>query len=229
VKDNKQFDIKIIYNYENPNSEKAANNCLNSFLANGYSGEMINGVWRDNHEEFLSESGIIFQKFDPKFSKHEAVVACFGSHFKIWQKIERPTLILEHDAILSDPESMIFFQNSFIHLFNEYPIVVNLGKPSFGKYLSKEKVGLYPSFSKNGKYFAGAHGYLISPAAAKIISDHARNVGALPTDLFFDATVFPFLFEFWPWPISCVDNFSSIQNVAGSIAKHSYNQNYNLV
>ena len=118
MKNYKQFDIKIIYNHENPKSEKAANNCLNSFLASGYSGEMINGVWRDSYEEFLCESGITFQKFDPKFSKHEAVVACFASHFNIWRNIERPTLILEHDAILSDAESgktiiwQVYFQRN---------------------------------------------------------------------------------------------------------------------
>ena len=227
--DEKKFDIKIIFNRENAKSEKAALRCLNSFVSHGYSGEMLNGVWRDNHQEFLNDSGIIFQNFDPKFSKHDAVVACFGSHFNIWRKIERPTLILEHDAILSEPESFNFFEENYLHLFNEFPIVANLGKPSFGNYLIKDKAGLYPSFSKNGKYFAGAHAYLISPKAANIIVDHALRVGALPTDLFFDLTVFPFLFEYWPWPISCVDNFSSIQNVTGCLAKHRYNDDYLIV
>ena len=227
--DNKQFEIKIIYNNENSYSKRAANRCLNSFSNAGYTGELINGVWRDNYRDFLHESGIKFQKFDPKFSKQEAVVACFGSHFNIWRNIEHPTLILEHDAILSDPESLIFFQENYLHIFKEYPIVANLGKPSFGKYLSKEKIGLYPSFSKNGKYFAGAHGYLISPAAAKIVVDRAFNFGAMPTDLFFDSAVFPFLFEFWPWPISCLDNFSSIQNVTGCFAKHSFSDGYRIL
>ena len=224
-----QIDIKIIFNQENSLSVEAGRRCQNSFSDHGFDANMVNGVWRDDYLKFLEESGVNFQNFDQRYSKYDAVVACFASHFNIWRIIDRPTLILEHDAVLDDLNSLNIFLENYNQILSDYPIIVNLGKPSFGIYKSMDKMGLYPSFSKGGRYIGGAHAYLVSPSAAQIMVRRAREFGALPVDLFLDVNVFPFIFEFWPWPIICKDSFSSIQLTEGSVAKHSYGDGFKLV
>jgi len=183
---NANFDIVAIYNKENPHSIEAVERCQRSFNDNGYEIKISNGIWRDQYKDFLKETGLTFDDYDKKYSKHESVVACFGSHFKIWKTISKPTIILEHDAILTNRESLAHFINTYSELYINQAIISNLGAPSFGRFTTKDAPGLYPSFSKNGRYFPGAHGYAISAKAAKIITSHAVNFGAKPTDLFFD-------------------------------------------
>ena len=48
-------------------------------------------------------------------------------------------------------------------------------------------------------------------------------------DLFLNKVDFPWIQEYYPWPIKADDNFTSIQNVAGSVAKHNYNKDFKVL
>ena len=40
---------------------------------------------------------------------------------------------------------------------------------------------------------------------------------------------FPWLKEFYPWPISVKENFTTIQKTEGCLAKHGYGEGYSLL
>ena len=50
-----------------------------------------------------------------------------------------------------------------------------------------------------------------------------------PTDLFLNKVDFPWIQEYYPWPIKADDSFTTIQKVAGSVAKHNYNKNFEIL
>ena len=62
---------------------------------------------------------------------------------------------------------------------------------------------------------------------AKILIDQAKT-DAGPTDTFLHLDRFKFLQEYYPWPAEARDNFTTIQNVNGCLAKHNYNENYEV-
>lgn len=223
------FDIKIIYNQENESSFEAALECQRSFRVHGHNADLFNGVWRDDSQQFLDETGLRFNNFDERYARLDAVVGCFGSHYNLWRRMTRPTVILEHDARLDIPPVFEAFQNEFYQIFRDKVIVVNLGRPSYGNYAQQTKSGLYPLFSKGGGYFPGTHAYAISPGGAAHLVTHAMQHGALPADLFFNAKTFTFLAELWPWPIRCDDTFTSVQKIDGSLAKHNYNKDFQII
>jgi len=223
------FDIKIIYNKENIESKKAAKRCQLSFNDSNLYPDLFNGVWRDNSDNFLNEYKIKFRDFDFKYSRFDGVVGCFASHYKLWSDIKRPTIILEHDAILTEPNFLnTFIQHSY-DIFKNEKIIINLGHPSYGNYETKSNIGIYNLFSKSGKYFPGTHAYAISKSAAVTLIEHTKKNNALPVDLFLNSNELDFLYEFWPWPIRCDDSFSSVQKINGCIAKHNFNGKYSLI
>ena len=44
---------------------------------------------------------------------------------------------------------------------------------------------------------------------------------AEPADVFINKKRFPWMTEYYPWPVVCDDSFSTIQNQAGCVAKHN--------
>ena len=73
--------------------------------------------------------------------------------------------------------------------------------------------------SKN--YFPGAHAYMLNPMGAKLLMKEAKRL-ARPTDVFLNINSFPWLQEYYPWPVEAVDSFTTIQNTQGCFAKHNY-------
>ena len=85
-------------------------------------------------------------------------------------------------------------------------------------YNKPEKFGVNPLTSK--VYFPGAHAYRVKPNAAKFIIEQAKKF-ARPTDVFLNVETFPFLEEYYPWPVMAKDSFTTIQNEMGCKAKHN--------
>ena len=51
-----------------------------------------------------------------------------------------------------------------------------------------------------------------------------------PTDVFLATTFFPWLEEYYPWPVIAKDDFTTIQNEGGCFAKHNYNKgSYDII
>ena len=55
------------------------------------------------------------------------------------------------------------------------------------------------------------------------IRDSTRGA---PTDVFLNIETFPFLEEYYPWPVEVRETFTTIQRKEGCLAKHMYNENY---
>lgn len=164
--------------------------------------------------ESLSISGFIGNRY----SRFENAVSCFLSHYFLWKyciELDEPILILEHDAV---------FTTKIDWASIKFDKIINVGKPSFGKFRIQNRPGIYPLFSK--KYFPGGHAYMIKPSGAKEIIQDARKYGPAPTDVFLDSSRFSWLQEYYPWPIEVQESFSTVQLETGSKAKHAYDENY---
>ena len=68
---------------------------------------------------------------------------------------------------------------------------------------------------------------MIKPRGAKEIIKGAQRV-ARPTDVFLNVQNFPWLQEYYPWPVEARDSFTTIQNIKGCLAKHSYGETYRV-
>ena len=99
--------------------------------------------------------------------------------------------------------------------------VCNLGRPSYGNWIEPKtkKPGTYKLFSKAGGYFPGNHAVLVSPKGAKKIVEYAKTQIGTP-DLYLNKCRFPWLSEYYPWPIECHDTFTTLQKEGGCVAKH---------
>jgi hypothetical protein len=137
-------------------------------------------------------------------------MATFLSHWSLWTHcvgINEPIVILEHDAIFVAP----------LPDLSVVEWACNLGKPSFGKFKTPRVQGFGPLSSK--RFLPGAHGYYVTPkAAAEFL---AGTHEARPTDVYLHRDRFPWLQEFYPWPIEARDSFTTIQRELGCKAKHN--------
>ena len=103
---------------------------------------------------------------------------------------------------------------------------MNIGAPSYGNAQTPNILGVNPLTSK--PYFPGAHGYMITPAGAKMLISKAKT-NAAPTDVFMSLSNFPTLQEYYPWAVEARDSFTTIQKQAGCLAKHSYGETYDII
>lgn len=209
----------VITIMDNEQSVKVADRCIESGKKFGLSIEKFKAFTPDdNPEKLLLNYGISPNGFKEKYSRFERCMAAFLSHFSLWKKCleeNEPYIIFEHDAIIVNNIPTVFRN-----------IAVSLGKPSYGKYQNPNFLGEGPLTSK--KYFPGAHAYYITPGAALCFINKAREKAG-PTDVFLHTDNFPFLSEYYPWPVEAKDTFTTIQNENGCLAKHNYGAKYEII
>ena len=51
----------------------------------------------------------------------------------------------------------------------------------------------------------------------------------MPTDVYLNTQFFPWLQEYYPWIAEAKDHFTTIQKEKGCLAKHNYNENYEIL
>ena len=214
----KNYVITIL---ENPKSVAAADRCIRSALHCGLEVEKYSAITPQNTKihEVLAQRGISSDGFKEVYSRLNNCIAAFLSHYSLWQKsieLKEEVTIFEHDAVIT---------NSIPEFIN-YKYCISFGKPSYGKYNIPPTIGVNRLTSK--KYFPGAHGYRVNPAGAKLLIEQAK-VRARPTDVFLHLDTFPWLEEYYPWPVEARDTFTTIQNTEGCLAKHSYNDRYEII
>jgi GR25 family glycosyltransferase involved in LPS biosynthesis len=207
----------IITMVNNQRSVDAANQCLESCKKFGYDAEIFEAITPDDgpygilEKEGLPKENILLEK---SCSKLRPALCCFLSHYFLWKRaieLNETILCLEHDAIMVNKLAPRLKHSG----------VCNLGKPSYGYFIKAKKAGTYYLFSKPNNHFPGTHAVLVSPEGAKKLIKQAKvRVGAL--DLFLNKTDFPWLSEYYPWPVECDDSFTTIQNERGCLAKHNY-------
>ena len=217
--------IFVITMYNNAKSVDASKRCIESAKQYGYTNIMsFRAITpEDNPRKIFEENKLPIEKFstDSRYSRLEPCMCCFLSHRELWLKAVKlnvGVVVLEHDAIFKGvlPVDMQF------HRF------VNLGKPSYGNYAVQSKEGTYDLFSKQGGYLPGTHGYYVSSEGAQLLLNHAQYNPA-PADLFLNKNSFPWIKEYYPWPIEADDTFTTIQKVEGSLAKHNYGESYEIL
>jgi len=203
---------------ENDKSLEAASKCIASAARFDLEVDYYDAFVPFEAKDFMKEQKINDTLFNgDKYSKEDNARAAFCSHFSILQfaaENNEEVTIFEHDAIVMDSIPEISFDGC-----------ISFGRPSYGKFMQPSMLGKQPLISK--PYFPGAHAYRVNPKGAKVLVEEAR-LQARPTDLFLNNTVFPFLEEYYPWPVEVRETFSTIQKTEGCLAKHMYNKDYVL-
>jgi GR25 family glycosyltransferase involved in LPS biosynthesis len=202
----------------NNKSIAAADRCIKSGLDFG---EPIEKIWAYTPEADLETlmAGIDTSRFNEVYSRTDRCIAAFLSHKSLWERCVRmgeEIQVFEHDAVL----------RLEIPRFINYDYCINLGKPSYGKFNIPSILGVNPLTSK--RYFPGAHAYRLNPKGAKLLLE-AVPKNAAPTDVFLSTSNFPWLQEYYPWPVEAIDTFTTIQKKWGCVAKHNYGNNYEII
>jgi len=210
---------KVITIMENERSVEAAQRCIHSGQRFGLEIKTHRAITpEDNPIKIAEDLNIPYTSFINQYSKFERCLAAFLSHRSLWQEVydtKTPMLIFEHDAVIVD------------QLPNVYKgLVVNLGKPSYGKWQTPNFLGEGVLTSK--KYFPGAHAYYVTPVGAFALLEQSL-VDAEPTDIFLNIDKFSFLTEVYPWKVEAKDSFTTIQVERGCLAKHRWNPDYDII
>ena len=205
-----------------PDSVKAAERCIQSADAkSNLPVEMFDAItpkkspWEIAKKLQLNTEGF---KHDHG-SRPDNVLSAFLSHYGLWAKCangKEDFIIFEHDAVVVNE----------IPKWMNYGGCISLGAPSYGAFQQPNQMGVIPLISK--RYFPGAHAYRMKPKAAKVIVEHAQYYAGA-TDVFFNLDFFPWLEEYYPWPVVAKDSFTTIQNVTGCQAKHNYGEKYEII
>ena len=212
----KMFVITIM---ENERSVQVADRCVKSGLVFGYNIEKHPAYSPQNSDVYkeLDKLGYDKKGFNEVYSRMDNCIAGFLSHHSLWQKcldLNEPIVIFEHDAVLiNDVPNLVLFD------------ILNLGKPSYGKFKTPSYIGYGSLVSK--PYFPGAHAYRITPrGAADLINEAQLTAG--PTDVYIHSSKFT-LGEFYPWVAEAKDSFTTIQSKQGCYAKHNYGETYEII
>ena len=214
---------KVITIEKNPQSVASAQRCIDSAAKYGIEVKMVAAFTPENNprEHFSNQRLPLkhFEKDAQQYSRIENVLSAFLSHFNLWRyaaSLKEETCILEHDAYFYDgiPDNL------------SYKGILTIGKPSYGRFKTPSTFGVGPLVHK--RYFGGAHAYCVTPSGANQLLEKAKTEAG-PTDIFMNVNNFPNLEEYYPWPVEARDSFSTIQKKEGCLAKHGYNDSYELI
>jgi len=201
-------------------SVKAANRCIDSAKQFGINVDIFDSITpKKNPLELLQTYEIDENDFYTIHSRKLNGICCFLSHYSLWKKaieLNETILIFEHDAVMTDKfDTNIQFNG-----------LLSIGKPSYGSFKIPEKHGINKLTSK--KYLPGAHAYLIKPDAARKLIEQSK-IKAKFADTFINIDTFPWLEEYYPWPVLCDDSFTTVQDNLGCKAKHNFNDTFRIV
>lgn len=207
----------VITIMDNPQSVEVADRCIrHSSWYNINIKHWPATTPRDNLEELFEKEGIRMDGFIEKYSRPENCAAAFFSHYSLWKQCiedDETFVIFEHDAVLN---------NSLPTQHFDY--LMNIGAPSYGKHNTPTTLGVNPLCSKGGNgrnpYMPGAHAYMLKPEGARRLVAQAK-IYARPTDVFMNLEDFPWIQEYYPWPATARDTFTTIQREVGTMSKHN--------
>ena len=198
-------------------SQRNADRCIESGQRYGVTIEKFDAITPETHdvEDLFKQQGIPTCNFSVAYSKWDNVLACFMSHYTLWDRCANDNeayTIFEHDAVINGP------------LPSKPPMFVGtFGKPSYGKFNTPTHLGWGELTSK--PYFPGAHAYSTTVMGAKLLVEAAKRKAYTP-DLFLDKRRFSWLQEHYPWCAYADDTFSTVQKVEGCLAKHNFNSDF---
>ena len=209
----------VITIMENERSVQVADRCVKSGQVFGYKIEKHPAYSPQNCNVNQELDNLNYDRsgFIEKYSRPENCIAGFLSHHSLWMKcleLNEPIVIFEHDAVVTnDIPNLVLFD------------ILNLGKPSYGKFNTPTFIGYGSLVSK--PYFPGAHAYRITPkGAADLINEAQFSAG--PTDIYIHSSKFT-LGEFYPWVAEARYSFTTIQRKEGCYATHNYGETYGIL
>ena len=211
----------VITIYDLPASVASAERCVKSvrnFPVNFWKATTP----KDGIDKIFRDKGISPYYFEENGGSYKRnCMSAFHSHFSIWEwcvNNNEEVIIFEHDAVCVGD----------IPLVQSYKGCLSLGQPSYGKWNQPPKLGVQKLVTKN--YFPGAHAYRLKPEAARTLI-HTATEGKLagPTDVFLNLEWFPFLEEYYPWPVVARDTYTTIQKEVGCGAKHNWGKDYAIL
>ena len=215
-----EYEAYVITIAGHEQSEKAANRCIRT--ARDYGEIVVNKFYgvtpKDTPKDMMLARGINHNEFEEKYSRKLNAMAAFMSHYSVWEQCitsGKPTVIFEHDAVVTGRVPVDKFTGR----------VATISRPSYGDFQTPEMIGFGPLRQK--AYFGGAHGYIIRPEGAWALVETAQGRAA-PTDIYIHYRNFPWLQEYYPWVCEARDTFSTIQNNTGCLAKHNYDDKYEI-
>ena len=160
--------------------------------------------WRSVLPTSNTNFSLMDRKTGAQFGKPDNLGACFASHYLLWKKcieLNKPILILEHDAIFVDNLPDIDFK-----------MCVNFGRPShirpFEILYKEPGKGLHPLVQLN---YYGHHAYAIKPQAAKQLIEDVQHRELIANDMWLDKDHYPWLEDYRPYPIVADTDFSTTQ------------------
>jgi len=204
----------VITIMDNMRSVEVADRCI----ASGHLWDIEIEKWaattpRNGLTKLMVQEGIKKNGFEERFSRMPECMSAFMSHYRLWKlsvELNEEITIFEHDAVICNNIPELVFMGC-----------ISFGEPSYGKWVHPPLLGKNKLVSK--QYFPGAHAYRVNPWGATQLIQQAKRY-ARPTDVFLENLTFNFLEEYYPWPVSARDSFTTIQNDNGIQAKHSYIQ-----
>lgn len=201
-------------------SLKTAKRCIESGKHFDLDIEIFDAITPKNKPlELLKLYQINESDFETIYSRKINGICCFLSHYSLWKKSfeENETIIVfEHDAVVI----------SQIDIDVQFDMLLSIGKPSYGSYKTPPINGVNILTSK--KYLPGAHAYMIKPRAAKALIDQSK-IKAKFADTFINLDTFPWIQEYYPWPVICDDSFTTVQAENGCKAKHNFGKDFRIV
>lgn len=131
---------------DNPASEFYANYCTKTWEAYGIEVKRFDAITpKDliNHDDIMWKEYSTQDKYKKRNLKvpiSETEKACFTSHYSLWKKsaeINKPILVLEHDAYLETPQNLWFDEKFGMIYFDKGAMGSYVIMPWFAKLLMK--------------------------------------------------------------------------------------------
>jgi hypothetical protein len=127
------FEVWMIRVKGDPLSEAYANYCLPSWTEAGFDVQIYDAVTPETIKDQKNKL-----KFDPnwKFTPSKTEMGCFYSQFNLWNRsleIDKPILILEHDAYLLKPEYIQYDSKFAWVYFGQRSMEACMISPKFAK------------------------------------------------------------------------------------------------
>jgi len=213
-------------------SEDSARRTIDSARKHGVDAQIYYGVHKSNSLHIMNTLGLDIDNKGGIWTTHsylDAAIGCFLSHYLLWKKsIEdnERLLILEHDVEFTD--DFIDWCYRLDSRYNE-KVVVNIGEPLWGskwKDWGDGEDGIHLRTCRvtmntddcdcEEHYLAGAHSYIVTPEASKLLINAAHKKGIKPTDLFINKTNIR-IADSKPYVCKQITKFSTIQRASNKI------------
>ena len=176
-------------------SEILAQECYDSAKKFNIIPEFFTATYGDQIEvEWVEHNLKDFKSAQTVRKINSGMAGCLISHLKLWKKcieIQKPILILEHDAIIirEIPTSILNKFNDVCNLdwlsrrTTNYDNDVKVDRGTQVNLYMKSRPKLSGFELYNKSHIKGAHGYIVKPKGAQKLVDFVWAVGALAPDI----------------------------------------------